>query len=1007
MISRVLLFPAIIATIFACNKEFSNKFSNVGYTCGNLGKSTYFAQVFYPDGNQLDTKEILSLWVEGKKAEFSTSSQGCLGWVDSGKSIVIASRDRKHLFSGPIEMDSSDIHKITLSELPIIDQNRSDFESWLLSICPSGTIYSQIPTIKIPVPGFLSFDQIEHISFNIFFNGLPTSYETSLANILNKGQRVIRLKYDNEVNKVTFRYSANDKYDDHTSMRSCEIITGTDKPKLTMLQAKPYFRGRYIQINPEEQVTLDYFHSNPIERVDVKFINETTGKELEQSLLPLKWNDENQWKAIIPFPFNNGKWITEIQAYDIAGNISDKDYFSIDLGKKLYLPDEVSDINISETLAKVFVTAKDGVLRSYDLMSHELINEFDFDQPLSKIKEFGDTKLLVLGENTLFIYDTQKNTIVNKTSLETVISQFLTNSAFDQIILLDLGGNFYLLDVFSHSKLGKPYKVSSIVNRARWISNSQILLSKTNGNVEIINSTDPLNAIFSIKACEFPQAMDSVIDIDSGLITTACSDGYMKVINTKNTTIQTSSLLVNSSIPRDIVEISKNSDEFIVTDSKGNLFLIDSLQNLIDGNINKINGLKHSATLTSTKLSPERRYLLTSSEDKTASLYDLKHSTQLTLVNHAEVASSIAYDSVNNQLFTGSLDGIVKIVNPTKILAKKKLQGDISNAIYLENHNKIVVAHGMDYNIKLSILDHNYQTIFSDKVHDSYVNSLSYIKEENLLLTASEDQSSKILAMDDDITQFTEDTKLIFDQPVHLVDTNGTYQVALVGAKAFVYKTDSSTSFVQSIENNTWLDYGAFIEGSNYLGLGGSDGIFHLYDPESNKVLLKEQISKNSIAQFSLSSDRKTIAFVSWDGYSYIYSINLEEPKITFINSYKSSLGNYASGFAGNEYLISLSWNQSVMVIKKSDSTSYLIDCINEPLKKVSIDPSEEFMAISTESGKAYIFEIKSGKPIQIISHNSTIQYLNFLDRDKVLSLSEDGTLIETKFDSFGVATCL
>ncbi|MGI2909190.1 AAA-like domain-containing protein, partial [Tolypothrix sp. VBCCA 56010] len=168
-----------------------------------------------------------------------------------------------------------------------------------------------------------------------------------------------------------------------------------------------------------------------------------------------------------------------------------------------------------------------------------------------------------------------------------------------------------------------------------------------------------------------------------------------------------------------------------------------ALRTILD-NIQERNQLTgHQEQVISASFSPDRKRILTASDDKTAKVWDLNGKLIATLTGHQSYVNSASFSPDGKRIVTASYDNTAKVwdLNGKLIATLTGHQSVVKSASFSPDGKRILTA-SLDKTAK--VWDLNGKLIATLTGHQSYVNSASFSPDGKRILTASDDKTAKV-----------------------------------------------------------------------------------------------------------------------------------------------------------------------------------------------------------------------------------------------------------------------
>jgi WD40 repeat protein len=251
-------------------------------------------------------------------------------------------------------------------------------------------------------------------------------------------------------------------------------------------------------------------------------------------------------------------------------------------------------------------------------------------------------------------------------------------------------------------------------------------------------------------------------------------------------------------------------------------------------------------SITSVSVSPNGRFIITSSLDGTARLWGLDGTKLQDFKGHTDGVNSAAFSPDSTKIITSSRDRTARLWNldGTKLQDFKAHNDWINSAVFSPDGTKIVTV-SVDRTARLWDLDGNQLLIFDE--HRGEVTSVAFSPGGEYILTGSEDKSARLWDLGgNQIWDFSGD-----DNSIHSV---------------------------------------AFSPDGKYILTGSADGGVRLWDFKGKELLVAFIVHRDRVNSVAFSSDSKYIITASCDKTARLLDLELNEIQVFkghehFINS--------------------------------------------------------------------------------------------------------------------------
>jgi WD40 repeat protein len=368
--------------------------------------------------------------------------------------------------------------------------------------------------------------------------------------------------------------------------------------------------------------------------------------------------------------------------------------------------------------------------------------------------------------------------------------------------------------------------------------------------------------------------------------------------------------------------------------------------------------LGHPSDVTSVAFSPDGRYALSGSVDKTLKLWEVSSGKVVrTFSGHSNSVNSVAFSPDGKYALSGSVDKTLKLweVASGKVVRTFAGHSDEVNSVAFSPDGKYLLSGSSDKTLKLwEIASGKELRTFTG--HSNSVNSVTFSPDVKYVLSGSRDKTLKLweVASGKEIRTFTGHSDTVTSVAF---SPDGKYILSGSGDKTLKLWEISSGKEIRTFSGHSdWVNSVAFSPDGKYA-LSGS-GSFQFKD---NTLKLWEISSGKEVRTFSgHSSTVNSVAF-SPDG-RYALSGSFETLKLWEVSS-----GRELRTFTGHSERI-------LSVVFSPDGRYALSGSLDDTLK---------------------LWEVTSGKEVRTFTgHSSTVNSVAFSSDGKyVLSGSLDDTL--------------
>ena len=394
----------------------------------------------------------------------------------------------------------------------------------------------------------------------------------------------------------------------------------------------------------------------------------------------------------------------------------------------------------------------------------------------------------------------------------------------------------------------------------------------------------------------------------------------------------------------------------------------------------------HNGWVNSVYFSPTGNAIATTSNDKTAKLWDLQGNCLVTFTGHNNLVTSVSFSPTGDRLATASYDHTAKLWNlQGNCLATFTGHNYLVNSVSFSLTGDRLATASYDKTAKLWNLQGNCLATFTG--HNSSVNSVSFSPTGETIATASNDKTVKLWDLQGNcLVTFTGHNKVItsvifspteemiatasYDKTAKLWDLQGNCLVTLTGHNYLV----NSVSFSPT---------------GDAIATTSIDSTAKLWDLQGN-CLVTFTGHKNPVLSACFSPNGDAIATALYDKTAKLWDLQ----------------GNCLVTFTGhNESVRSVSFSPTgdAIATASSDKTAKLWDlqgnCLatftghNDRVTSVSFSPTGDAIATASQDKTAKLWDLQGNCLVTFTGHNRSVWSVSFSPTgDTIATASQDGT---------------
>ncbi len=478
---------------------------------------------------------------------------------------------------------------------------------------------------------------------------------------------------------------------------------------------------------------------------------------------------------------------------------------------------------------------------------------------------------------------------------------------------------------------------------------------------------------------------------DGNLITSASSDGTLKIINLKNKSIKT---IVKENTKDPIYSVSINpQDNSIALADKNGVVKISS----VDGKLIKI-FKAHNAPINAISFNSTGKLFITASRDHSAKLWNREGKLINILNGHHKSVSSAVFAPNNQEIATVSGDGTLKRWNLSgQLKSSLSLNVPIYDISYSPDGNWLAVALKDGSYILLNLK--NNQLIKKYRAHTNVINSIKYSPDGKFLVTASKDGTVKL---------WTNQGKLLENIKAHQESVNDA-RFSPDNRYLATASNDPGVKIWSLAQSTSLLSVDEIVSSSSYnpnkklIAITTNLGAIYILN-NHGKLLKKFPVdSSDWLYTVDWSNDGRYLFTGSSNGVFKLYLANGKLLKI--LNNFAQSI--YAVKFSPNERFLAIGYqskSQKTQVdiydfnkanLKKIKT--FIVDNDANPIYNLSFDVKSQQIALSSRDnsnqGLAWIWDIQRNSSYKIVTSKKLLYQTQFSpqDEDTFVTSSRDG----------------
>jgi WD40 repeat protein len=355
----------------------------------------------------------------------------------------------------------------------------------------------------------------------------------------------------------------------------------------------------------------------------------------------------------------------------------------------------------------------------------------------------------------------------------------------------------------------------------------------------------------------------------------------------------------------------------------------------------KVANMVHYGQVAAGNFSPDGRYFATGSDDNTARLWEVPSSREIMIMRHNDTVWAVLFSPDGKYLATASKDGTAKLWEvPSGREIAAMNHDDFVNDIAFSPNGDYIATASMDWTAKLWDVPSGREIAAMN--HSDSVNSVSFGPDGKYLATGSDDEYAR------------------------LWDIPGGHEI-----KQFYHKGP--------------VNYVSFSPDSKYIATGSGDNIARVWDIASGSEVSRMP-HEWEVIKAIFSPDGKYVATASLDSTARIMAVSsgLEVLRMT----HDEPVYDVAFSPDGN-YLATASKDETARVWNTTDERRVAQIVHNDLVEKVLFSPNGKYLVTASDDGTARLRDIQSGNEV-VIPHNDSVDDVAFSPDGKYIATASD-----------------